>query len=92
MEQTNKRLDYAISQFEKHNLKYKICNKINGHINVWRNHQITKYLHFMQGLAKIQGIKNKRGIASFIKILKGGFKIMGYNDRKKQFNWQYIKR
>jgi len=69
VEQTNNRLDYAISQFEKYNLKYKVCNKTNGHINVWRPSD-NKIFSFYARTGKIQGIKNKRGIAEFIKILK----------------------
>lgn len=68
LEQTNKRLEYAISRFEQLKLKYKVCNKNIGQVNVWRPSD-NKIFSFYARTGKIAGVNNIRGIENFIKFL-----------------------
>jgi hypothetical protein len=69
---TPARVDYAISQFKKHGVKYELKNIETGHFHVC-DKQGNLY-QFWAGTGKILGQENRRGIQCFIGIVlrKGG--------------------
>lgn len=62
------RIAYAIKQFEAHGVEYSLKNEITGHFHCRRKSD-DKLFQFYAGTGKIQGIENKRGIHTLIKIL-----------------------
>uniref|UniRef100_A0AAU8AXV4 Uncharacterized protein n=1 Tax=Dulem virus 37 TaxID=3145755 RepID=A0AAU8AXV4_9CAUD len=69
---TPERINYAISQFEKHDIEYSLKNATTGHFHCRRKSD-DKLFQFYAGTGKIQGFDNARGIHTLIKILlKGG--------------------
>lgn len=67
-----KRLEYAIKQFEENNIPYKLCNKNIGHFNLYHNGKVI--ISFWSYTGKIQGEENRRGIRSCIKLYKNKVK------------------
>lgn len=64
------RIEYAINQFEKHDIEYKLKNEQTGHFHCRRKSD-DKLFQFYAGTGKIQGVTNQRGIHALIKILEG---------------------
>lgn len=68
------RIQYAIQQFEKHNIEYVLKNETTGHFHCRRKSD-DKLFQFYAGTGKIMGFENERGIHTLIKMLddvKGG--------------------
>lgn len=63
------RIQYAIEQFERHNIEYVLKNKQTGHFHCRRKSD-DKLFQFYAGTGKIQGVENARGIHALIKILE----------------------
>lgn len=64
------RIEYAIKQFEDHNIEYELKNAQTGHFHCRRKSD-DKLFQFYAGTGKIQGYSNIRGIHALIKILEG---------------------
>lgn len=65
------RIDYAIRQFEKNNIEYRLLNPSNGHFHCWRKVD-GKLFQYWAGTGKILGYRN-RGIHLLMReLLKGG--------------------
>lgn len=64
------RIEYAIKQFEAHNIEYVLKNAQTGHFHCRRKSD-DKLFQFYAGTGKIQGFNNVRGIHNLIKILEG---------------------
>lgn len=64
---TPDRVDYAISLFEKHGIKYELKNPGIGHFHCWRKSD-GKLFEFWAGTGKIKGFNN-RGIHFLINQL-----------------------
>lgn len=62
------RIQYAIEQFEKHEIEYTLKNKQTGHFHCRRKSD-DKLFQFYAGTGKIMGFENKRGIHSLIRLL-----------------------
>lgn len=62
------RIQYAIDQFEKHNIEYVLKNEVTGHFHCRRKSD-DKLFQFYAGTGKIVGCDKKRGIHSLIAIL-----------------------
>lgn len=62
------RIQYAIEQFEKHNIEYVLKNETTGHFHCRRKSD-DKLFQFYAGTGKIMGLENKRGIHSLIRLL-----------------------
>ena len=70
------RIQFAIEQFEKHNIEHSLKNEQIGHFHCRRKSD-DKLFQFYAGTGKIQGYENKRGIHNLIRLLddmKGGKK------------------
>ena len=70
------RIQYAIEQFEKHNIEYALKNEQTGHFHCRRKSD-DKLFQFYAGTGKIMGYEKKRGIHALIELLdhpteKGG--------------------
>lgn len=70
------RIQYAIEQFEKHNIEYVLKNEQTGHFHCRRKSD-DKLFQFYAGTGKIMGYDKKRGIHALIELLdhpteKGG--------------------
>ena len=63
------RIEYAIEQFEQHNIEYQLKNSQTGHFHCWRKTD-DKLFQFYAGTGKIMG-RNIRGIHNLIKLLEG---------------------
>lgn len=66
---TPDRIRYAVSQFERHGIKYELKNESIGHFHVWDSQ--GNIYQFWAGTGKILGQENRRGIHLLIKILLG---------------------
>lgn len=64
---TPDRVNYAIEQFEKNNIRYELKNPSIGHFHCWRKSDGRLY-QFWAGTGKILGYRN-RGINLLIKEL-----------------------
>lgn len=64
------RIEYAIEQFEQHNIEYQLKNAQTGHFHCWRKTD-DKLFQFYAGTGKIMGRDDLRGIHSLIKLLEG---------------------
>ncbi len=62
------RIQYAIQQFEKHNIEYVLKNEITGHFHCRRKSD-DKLFQFYAGTGKIMGFESKRGIHTLIGLL-----------------------
>ena len=65
------RIQFAIQQFEKHNIEYLLKNDVNGHFHCRRKSD-DKLFQFWASAGKILGFENKRGIHQLIKLLMEG--------------------
>ena len=65
------RIEYAIKQFELHNIEYELKNEQTGHLHCHRKSD-DKLFQFYAGTGKIMGEQNCRGIHALIKILTNG--------------------
>lgn len=74
VERNKQRSNYAIKQFQKHNIKFVLKNTKTGHFHTYRKCD-NQLFQFWAGTGKITGPMPKhikgdgRGIASLIKIL-----------------------
>lgn len=65
------RIQYAIEQFEKHGIKYRLLNGAVGHFHCWRKSD-DRLFQFWAGTGKILGYRN-RGIRLLVReLLKTG--------------------
>lgn len=64
------RIEYAIEQFEQHNIEYQLKNAQTGHFHCWRKTD-DKLFQFYAGTGKIMGRDDLRGIHNLIKLLEG---------------------
>lgn len=64
------RIEYAIKQFEKHDIEYELKNAQTGHFHCYRKSD-DKLFQFYAGTGKIQGFNNARGIHALIRMLEG---------------------
>ena len=65
---TPNRVQYAIRQFEKHEIEYTLKNTQTGHFHCRRKSD-DKLFQFYAGTGKIQGREYERGIHALISIL-----------------------
>lgn len=65
---TPSRVEYAIQQFEKHDIEYVLKNPGIGHFHCRRKCD-DKLIQFWAGTGKIMGYDRARGIHALIKIL-----------------------
>lgn len=63
------RIEYAIKQFEAHNIEYVLKNAQTGHFHCRRKSD-DKLFQFYAGTGKIQEFNNVRGIHNLIKMLE----------------------
>lgn len=63
------RIEYAIKQFEKHDIEYELKNVQTGHFHCYRKSD-DKLFQFYAGTGKIQGFNNARGIHALIRMLE----------------------
>lgn len=64
---TPDRIDYAMEQFEKNEIRYELKNEAIGHFHCWRKSD-GKLYQFWAGTGKILGYRN-RGINLLIREL-----------------------
>ena len=62
------RIQYAIEQFEKHNIEYVLKNETTGHFHCRRKSD-DKLFQFYAGTGKIMGYDKSRGIHALIRLL-----------------------
>lgn len=62
------RIEYAIKQFEKHDIEYALKNPITGHFHCHRKSD-DKLFQFYAGTGKIQGVEDERGIHALVRML-----------------------
>lgn len=65
---TPQRIDYAIKQFEKNDIEYRLLNPRIGHFHCYRKAD-DKLFEFYAGTGKIKGEEDKRGIHALVKML-----------------------
>lgn len=63
------RIQYAIEQFEKHNIEYTLKNETTGHFHCRRKSD-DQLFQFWAGTGKILGQEYRRGIHALIKLLE----------------------
>lgn len=63
------RIQYAIKQFEQHNIEYILKNETTGHFHCRRKSD-DQLFQFWAGTGKIMGQEHKRGIHALIKLLE----------------------
>ena len=63
------RIEYAIAQFEQHNIEYQLKNAQTGHFHCRRKTDDNLF-QFYAGTGKIMG-RDIRGIHNLIKLLEG---------------------
>lgn len=63
------RIQYAIEQFQKHNIEYTLKNEQTGHFHCRRKRD-DQLFQFWAGTGKILGQEYKRGIHALIKLLE----------------------
>lgn len=71
-ENYDKRIEYAISQFEENNIEYKLCNKENGHFNLLKNKKVVMSFWSWTGKCYIPstGFSDNIGIKNCVKKFK----------------------
>lgn len=67
--ETPNRIQYAIEQFQKHNIEYTLKNEQTGHFHCRRKRD-DQLFQFWAGTGKILGQEYKRGIHALIKLLE----------------------
>lgn len=68
MEKNPDRVSFAIQQFKRNGINYKLRNEAIGHFHCFRKSD-GKLFQFWAGTGKIIGYENKRGIRSLISLL-----------------------
>ena len=63
------RVQYAVQQFEKHNIEYVLKNETTGHFHCRRKSD-DQLFQFWAGTGKILGQEYRRGIHALIKLLE----------------------
>ena len=63
------RVQYAVQQFEKHNIEYALKNETTGHFHCRRKSD-DQLFQFWAGTGKILGQEYRRGIHALIKLLE----------------------
>lgn len=76
----DKRLEYAINQFEHHSIPYKLCNKDIGHFNLFYKDKVI--ISFWSYTGKILGQENRRGIRSCINFYNKKVKELEENNER----------
>lgn len=75
-ENYDKRIQYAIQQFEENNIEYKLCNENNGHFNLFKNGKVV--ISFWSWTGKIYStqynFEDYRGIKNCVKLFNKYFK------------------
>ena len=68
----DKRIEYAIKQFEENNVEYKLCNESNGHFNLYKNKKVVMSFWSWTGKCYIPstGFSDNVGIKNCIKKYK----------------------
>lgn len=69
---TPDRIDYAIEQFEKNDIKYELKNKNTGHFHCRRKSD-NKLFQFWAGTGKIMGYTRARGIHALTGMLTDNY-------------------
>jgi len=78
-QQFDKRIDYAILQFENEKIPYKLCNKSNGHFNLYKDNKVV--MSFWSYTGRIYSTlidideDFQRGIKQCLKIYNKNFKL-----------------
>ena len=62
------RIQYAIEQFQKHNIEFSLKNEETGHFHCRRKSD-NKLFQFYAGTGKVMGYDKLRGIHSLVKLL-----------------------
>ena len=62
------RNQFAMKQFNEHNIEYVLKNAKTGHFHCWRKSD-NKLFQYYAGTGKIQGDRVNKGIHALIKIL-----------------------
>lgn len=65
---TPDRVEYAIKQFEKHDIEYSLKNAQTGHFHC-RRRSDDKLFQFWAGTGKIMGCDRARGVHALIEML-----------------------
>ena len=65
------RIEYAVAQFKKHDIEYRLMNPQTGHFHCHRKSD-DKLFQFYAGTGKIQGVENERGIHALVRMLDDG--------------------
>ena len=65
---TPQRINYAIEQLKKHNIRYELKNADTGHFHCWTKNNIL--VQFWAGTGKIADLDRARGINALIKYLE----------------------
>lgn len=63
------RVNYAISQFKKHDIEFHLINPKTGHFHCYRKSD-DKLFQFYAGTEKIVGYEKERGIHTLIRLLE----------------------
>lgn len=68
----DKRIEYAIAQFEENNIPYKLCNKDNGHFNLLSKNKVVMSFWSWTGKCYIPktGFSDNIGIKNCIRKYK----------------------
>lgn len=69
---TPQRIEYAINQFNKFNIKFELKNKIIGHFHVFSRE--GKLYNFYASTGKIVGEDSKRGLSWMLKLVNAVIK------------------
>ena len=99
----DKRIDYAIKQFENNNIPFKLCNKENGHFNLYKDNKVVMSFWSWTGKCYIPSINFSEniGLKNCIKkykkmfmtdkiIIKKNIELLNENKRLKN-NWNDLK-
>lgn len=63
------RIEYAIQQFQEHNIEFELKSETTGHFHCRRKSD-DKLFQFYAGTGKIMGYDKTRGIHALIKMLE----------------------
>ena len=71
----DKRIEYAIKQFKDNNILFKLCNKENGHFNLYKDNKVVMSFWSWTGKCYIpsNGFSDNIGIRNCIKKYKKMF-------------------
>ena len=65
----DERIEYAIKQFDQNNIPYKLCNKTNGHFNLYKDKKVVMSFWSWTGKCYIPstGFSENIGIRNCVK-------------------------